>query len=91
MSENRKTVENATCTFCGCVCDDMVLTVDLDEKRITKAKNACILGRAWFAEHTVEDRPVALIGGKEASLEQAVEEAAQILANARFPIVYGLS
>jgi len=91
MSENTRTVENATCTFCGCVCDDMVLTVDLDQKRITKAKNACVLGRAWFAEHTVEDRPVALIGGKEASLEQAVEEAAHILANARFPIVYGLS
>ncbi|MGH8646094.1 MAG: formylmethanofuran dehydrogenase subunit B [Gammaproteobacteria bacterium] len=91
MSENTRTVENATCTFCGCVCDDMVLTVDLDQKRITKAKNACILGRAWFAEHTVEDHPTALIGGKEASLEQAVEEAAHILANARFPIVYGLS
>jgi formylmethanofuran dehydrogenase subunit B len=91
MSENTRTVENATCTFCGCVCDDMVLTVDLDQKRITKAKNACVLGRAWFAEHTVEDRPVALIGSKEASLEQAVEEAAQILATARFPIVYGLS
>ncbi|MGH8614375.1 MAG: formylmethanofuran dehydrogenase subunit B [Gammaproteobacteria bacterium] len=91
MSENTRTVENATCTFCGCVCDDMVLTVDLDRKRITKAKNACVLGRAWFAEHTVEDRPAALIGGKEASLEQAVEEAAHILANARFPIVYGLS
>ncbi len=91
MSENTRTVENATCTFCGCVCDDMVLTVDLDKKRITKAKNACILGRAWFAEHTVGDHPAALIGGKEASFEQAVEEAAQIFANARFPIVYGLS
>ena len=31
-----KTVEkNATCTFCGCVCDDMVLTV---ESGIRKAK-----------------------------------------------------
>jgi formylmethanofuran dehydrogenase subunit B len=69
----------------------MVLTVDMDEKRITKAKNACILGRAWYAEHAIGDHPAALIGGKEASIEQAVEEAAQVLANARFPIIYGLS
>lgn len=91
MSENTKTVKHATCTFCGCVCDDMELTVDLDEHRITKAKNACVLGRAWFAEHTLEDRPAALIDGKEASIEEAVEEAAQTLVNAKFPITYGLS
>lgn len=82
-------VENATCTFCGCVCDDMALTVE--GNRITHAKNACILGKAWFAEHTVEDRPFALIEGKEASTEEAVEAAARILAEARFPLVYGLS
>lgn len=91
MTENTRVVENATCTFCGCVCDDMILTVDLDQKRITKAKNACILGRAWFAEHTIEDAPAAMIDGKEASVEQAVDETARILVNARFPIVYGLS
>ncbi len=82
-------VENATCTFCGCVCDDMILTVE--DNQITKAKNACVLGKAWFAEHTVEDRPFALIDGKEATTEEAVEVAAQILAEARFPLVYGLS
>ncbi len=91
MCENIKTVKNATCTFCGCVCDDMVLTVDLDEKRITKAKNACVLGRAWFAEHTIGDWPVAMIDGKEVSKEEAIEETAQTLVKAKFPIIYGLS
>ena len=91
MSENIKTVKNATCTFCGCVCDDMELTVDLDEKRITKAKNACVLGRAWFAEHTIGDWPVAMIDGKEVSKEEAIEETAQTLVKAKFPIIYGLS
>jgi formylmethanofuran dehydrogenase subunit B len=91
MTENIRLVEHATCTFCGCVCDDMDLTVDLDAKRITKAKNACVLGRAWFAEHTIEDRPFALIDGKSATTEEGVEAAAQILAKARFPIIYGLS
>ena len=86
MSENIKIVENATCTFCGCVCDDMILHVDMDEKRITKAKNACVLGRAWFAEHTIEDTPAAMIDGKAVSIEEAIEEAAQTLSNAKFPI-----
>ena len=53
-----KVVPNATCTFCGCVCDDMELTVE--NNRITKAKNACVLGKAWFLNHHIEDRPVAL-------------------------------
>src|SRR6266513_5139778 len=84
-----KVVSNATCTFCGCVCDDMELTVEGDH--ITKAKNACVLGKAWFLNHHVEDRPAALVEGKPATLEEAVECAARILAGARYPIVYGLS
>ena len=91
MSDNLKIVEDATCTFCGCVCDDMNLTVDLDEKRIIKSENACVLGKAWFKEHSIEERPFALVDGREATTEEGVEVAAQILANARFPVVYGLS
>src|SRR5438876_2437823 len=84
-----KVVPNATCTFCGCVCDDMELTVE--DHQITKAKNACVLGKAWFLNHHIEDRPVAMIEGKPASLDEAIERAAQILSKARYPIVYGLS
>lgn len=92
MSDNIRIINDATCTFCGCVCDDMNLTVDLDAHKITKAENACVLGRAWFKEHGGnENRPFALIEGREASTEEAIEAAAQILANARFPLIYGLS
>ena len=91
MSDNVQVIENATCTFCGCVCDDQILTVDVDEKKITKVQNTCVLGRAWFTQHGHEERPFALIDGKPATTEEAVEEAAQILAKARFPITYGLS
>ena len=45
-------VKNATCTFCGCVCDDIELHAEND--RITKAKNACSLGESWFKHHTAE-------------------------------------
>ncbi len=91
MSKESKVIKNAICTFCGCVCDDIELTVDADEKHITKATNACVLGKAWFLEHKVENYPVALIDGKEASLKDAVEAAAQVFVNAKFPAIYGLS
>ena len=91
MSKEPDIVKNAICTFCGCVCDDIELTVDPDGKRITKATNACVLGKSWFLEHKVEDYPVAMVNGKEVSLEEAVEEAAQVFVNAKFPAIYGLS
>lgn len=89
MTANTYTVENATCTFCGCVCDDIVLTVE--DHRITQAKNACVLGKAWFLEHKLEQLPEALIDGREATTAEAVEAAAQILVESRFPVIYGLS
>lgn len=91
MSDNIHIVYDATCTFCGCVCDDMNLTVDLEEHKITKAENACVLGRAWFKEHGIEQRPFAIVDGRETSTDEGVEAAAQILAQARYPVVYGLS
>ena len=39
-------IEDSTCTFCGCVCDDIDITVKDDH--ITDAKRACVLGKAWF-------------------------------------------
>ena len=83
-------VSNATCTFCGCVCDDIELYADGD--RIVKAKNACSLGEAWFKHHTAERVfPDALIDGQPATLDQAVEAAAEFLHHANMPLVYGLS
>ncbi len=89
VNPQTKTVENATCTFCGCVCDDMILTVE--GNHITKAKNACVLGNAWFLNHHIEERAVCTIQGEPATLDEGVERAAEILTQARYPIVYGLS
>ena len=78
------------CAFCGCVCDDISVTVE--KNRITQAKNACVLGRAWFLNHGApSDLPVARIKGQPATLEQGIDEAARCLANARYPLIYGLS
>lgn len=91
MSENLTTVENAICTFCGCVCDDIELTVDAGAGKITKAGGACQLGRAWFLEHKLEDYPIALIDGRKATFDEAVDAAAEVLVGAKFPLIYGLS
>ena len=83
-------VKNATCTFCGCVCDDIELHAD--GERITHTKAACVLGTSWFKNHTAERLyPDALIDGKEASVDEAVEAAAEFLYRADMPLVYGLS
>ncbi|HIN95591.1 MAG TPA: formylmethanofuran dehydrogenase subunit B [Planctomycetes bacterium] len=84
-----KVVEDATCTFCGCVCDDIDLTVK--DNKIVAAKRACVLGKAWFFNHEIEDRPSCLIRGQAAELSAGIEEAARILTEARYPLIYGLS
>lgn len=83
-------VKNATCTFCGCVCDDIELHAE--GERIVKTKGACSLGESWFRYHTAERLyPDALIDGKPASVDDAVEVAAEFLYQANMPLVYGLS
>ena len=61
-------VEDATCTFCGCLCDDIALSVE--GNRITEARNACALGESWFFSQRNEQGPACLIEGKPASLER---------------------
>lgn len=83
-------VDHVTCAFCGCDCDDISVTVE--GGRITKAKNACVLGKAWFLSHgRPSNSPVARIEGRAATLEEGIEEAAGYLADSRYPFIYGLS
>ena len=83
-------VKNATCTFCGCVCDDIELHAD--GERIVKTKNACSLGESWFKHHTAERLyPDALVDGRPATVDAAVQRAADLLYDANMPLVYGMS
>lgn len=83
-------INNATCTFCGCVCDDIKLHTD--GHRIHKAEKACVLGKAWFLNHTAERKyPDAIVHGKEATVEEAIQVAAELLHQADMPLVYGMS
>jgi len=88
-SDEIKIVENASCTFCGCVCDDIDLHVRGHE--IIEAKRACVLGKSWFLNHSIDDRPSCVIEGKPASVEEGIERASHILVDARYPLIYGMS
>ena len=82
--------KNATCTFCGCVCDDIEL--HSDGMRIVETKRACSLGESWFKNHTAERLyPDALVDGREATLDEAIDAAAEYLHAADMPLIYGLS
>jgi formylmethanofuran dehydrogenase subunit B len=83
-------VDHVVCAFCGCDCDDISVTVEGD--RITRAKNACALGKSWFLSHGAPSGlPAARIEGKPVSLDRGIEEAARCLADSRYPLIYGLS
>ena len=90
MDDNElKIVQDATCTFCGCVCDDIELHVK--GNKIEKANRACVLGTAWFLNHEVDEGPACRIDGQPASVQDGIERAAQILVSAKYPLIYGLS
>jgi formylmethanofuran dehydrogenase subunit B len=81
-------VADATCAGCGCVCDDIEVTVS--EGRLAAVTRTCTLGDAWFAERSGDRPPVARVDGRTVSLDEAVDAASAILRQARAPLVYGL-
>jgi formylmethanofuran dehydrogenase subunit B len=82
-------ITDVVCPFCGCLCDDLEITVEGNE--IKGAKGACAISRSKFMSHGENRIEAPTVKGKEASLDEAVEAAAKALASAKRPIVYGLS
>ena len=80
--------ENVVCPFCGCLCDDITVTVENGE--ITETRNACTISKSKFVNHH-ENMLNPSVNGKEVSVEVAIEKAAEILKNADAPLIYGLS
>lgn len=86
----RRVTSNVTCLACGCLCDDLQVTVEKGSLR--EAKNACEVGRTWFEWGlSLEPVPTAAVGGRTATLEEALGRATELIANSRAPVVYGLS
>lgn len=89
MSESAKITEDVACTMCGCVCDDVQLTVE--DNRVTSMSPGCSLAEPWMLQQDAADVSPARIDGELADVERAIKEAATILAAAQSPLVYGLS
>ncbi len=80
---------DVACTLCGCVCDDLAVTVR--DNRIVRAERACALAEPWYF---AQNRAVAAdcaVNGEPVRLDDALAAAGEILARARSPLVYGLS
>src|SRR5205814_452567 len=69
-----RTFPDVACTVCGCVCDDLRLTVE--GGRIVRAEGACQLAEPWLLAQNQRCPPVARIGEAEAPLEAALDRAA---------------
>lgn len=82
-------ITDVVCPFCGCLCDDLEVTVEGGE--IVSTKNTCAISRSKFMNHGENRLEAPTVDGKEASLEEAIKASAEILAGARRPLVYGLS
>ena len=89
VSQDVRIVRDVACTACGCICDDIDLSIK--DNRIVAARRACPLGEAWFLADRATDKTIATIAGRPAAFDVAVEEAARILAAARYPLIYGLN
>ena len=77
------------CPFCGCLCDDLEVTVT--DGHIESVKNACTISRSKFMNHHENRLTAPTVKGKEEPLETTVKRAVEILAGARRPLIYGLS
>jgi formylmethanofuran dehydrogenase subunit B len=83
-----KKFADATCLACGCLCDDITLSVET--QRIVKAERACPIGERWFLADRPTDVPACRIAGEPASDEAGYARAAEILRGAKFPLFTGL-
>jgi formylmethanofuran dehydrogenase subunit B len=87
-------VQSVTCPICGCLCDDIELTIE--NNQVTKVKNGCAICESKFLGYQSEHRTKTPLIRKEGKLvpvtmDEAVHAAAEVLANSTYPILYGWS
>lgn len=87
-------VKAVACPVCGCLCDDIELTVE--GGKVDKVKNGCAICESKFLGYNSKNRllsPLIREDGQliQTSFEEAVKKAAKILAEANYPILYGWS
>ena len=85
---------DVVCPYCGCLCDD--LEVVIENNKIIETRSNCELGTKRFMEVDTQARlkaPKVRVNGelRDATLDEAVRKAAEILVKAKRPLLYGWS
>ncbi|MFW9867169.1 MAG: formylmethanofuran dehydrogenase subunit B [Promethearchaeota archaeon] len=97
MVEKIKTTFDVVCPFCGTLCDDLEVDVDINSNKVIEVRNGCQIGtKKYFASNPSDHRyekPVIKEKGayKEVSWDVALDKAADILVKAKRPLLYGFS
>lgn len=81
--------QDVACTACGCVCDDLRITVD--QNQVTRFEPPCPLAEQWFKQANQVSSTLAWIDEQPCDLASALDRAANILQHARLPLIYGLA
>jgi len=86
-------VKAVACPICGCLCDDIELT--LKDEAIVKVKNGCSMCESKFFGYNGHRllKPLIKKNGKQVqvSFKEAIHGAAEILGHADYPLLYGWS
>ncbi len=87
-------VKSVTCPVCGCLCDDIELSIE--DGKVSQVRNGCAMCESKFLNYISEHRTKTPLIRKEgkltpASYEEAIHKSGEILANASYPILYGWS
>ncbi|MFX1411623.1 MAG: formylmethanofuran dehydrogenase subunit B, partial [Promethearchaeota archaeon] len=92
-----RTVMDVICPFCGTLCDDLEVDIDIKEEKVVEVRNGCQIGtKKFFSSNPGGHRymkPRIRENGsfKETSWDEALDKAAEILVNAKRPLLYGFS
>jgi formylmethanofuran dehydrogenase subunit B len=88
-------VKSVVCPICGCLCDDLEVTVENNE--IVKMKNGCSVCEAKMVHgYKSEERILKPMIRKDGelvpvSMDEAVKKASKILTDAKYPLLFGWS
>jgi len=83
-----KTITDVICPFCGTLCDDLEVDVDVKKQIVIEVRNGCQIGtKKYFSSNPSEHRyekPLIRDNGsyKEVSWDEALDKAADILIQA---------
>jgi formylmethanofuran dehydrogenase subunit B len=97
MVEKIETTTDVICPFCGTLCDDLEVDIDIATQKVIEVRNGCQIGsKKYFASNPSDHRyekPLIKDNGsfKEVSWDEALDKAADILVKAKRPLLYGFS